>query len=233
MPRYFLEPGRWGKGASLTGDEAHHCARVMRAVAGDEIEVFDGQGRGAAATVLSVSKQEVELELGEGVVDPPPPVRLVLAMAVLKGRAMEWLIQKAVEIGADAIVPVVTERCIARRDGSGWRRTILEACKQCGRRRLPELREAVSLREYLAAGGGGLRLIASLAAGAKPLREWLGRAGETGEIVFLVGPEGDFTGEETAAALEAGFHPVTLGPAVLRAETAALAGLAAVACAIH
>ena len=63
MPRYFLEPGRWGKEASLTGDEAHHCARVMRAAAGDRVEVFDGAGRGAEATVLSVSKQEVARKL--------------------------------------------------------------------------------------------------------------------------------------------------------------------------
>ena len=158
----------------------------------------------------------------------------MLAAAVLKGRAMEWLIQKAVEIGVDAIVPVVTERCIARRAGSGWRRTMLEACKQCGRRRLPELEEAVSIGDFLRRGrkDGGMRLIASLAPGAKPLREWLGQAAGSGEIVFLVGPEGDFSEAETAAALEAGFHPVKLGPAVLRAETAALVGLAAVSCAL-
>lgn len=235
MPRFFLEPGRWGKEASLVGGEAHHCARVMRIGPGGRIEVFDGEGRGAEATVLSVSRQEVVLELGDTVLDPEPAMRLVLAMSVLKGRAMEWLIQKAVELGVDEIVPVVTERCIARRQSPGWTRTALEACKQCGRRRLPKLRPAESFDRFLegAPRDGSRRLIASLQPGARPLRDWLAPDARSGEMVFLVGPEGDFTPAETAAAVAAGFEPVVLGPTVLRGETAAIACLAAAACAFR
>lgn len=228
MPRFFLEPERWGERPTLSEGEAHHCARVMRMQPGDEVEVFDGLGRGARARLLTVSKSEVALEIGEGTHEPEPRVKVVLGLAVLKGKAMDLAVQKAVEIGVAEIHPLLTERSIVRRENPSWERTVLEACKQCGRTRLPRVAPMVGLPDFLEdSPAEARRLIASLAPGAVPLRERLEQEPEPRELWFLIGPEGDFTPEETAAALEAGFAAVTLGSAVLRSETAAVFCLSA------
>ena len=224
MPRFLLEPERWGREASLTGDEAHHCARVMRAAPGDRIEVFDGAGRGADATVVSVSKHEVLLNLDDERRQDAEGVRVVLALAALKGKAMDHAIQKSVELGVSEIVPIVTERSIVRDAGTGWQRTVLEACKQCGRWSLPGIRSLVPLDTFLMreSGAGTRKVIASLTPDARPLREILESGPPPSEVVFLVGPEGDFTPEETSLALEQGYLGASLGQTVLRSETAAI-----------
>lgn len=229
MPRFLLEPERWGREASLIGAEAHHCARVMRAAPGDRVEIFDGEGRGGEATIVSVSKQEVRLAIGEENREQEPAVRVVLAIAALKGKAMDWTLQKAVELGVSEIVPLVTEHTIARGDGGGWSRTVLEACKQCGRWRLPPVRGMEPLKGFLASqsSGDNLRVIASLAPGAEPLRSVLEGDPRPAELVFLVGPEGDFSESETRAAIENGFVAASLGATVLRSETAAIHCLSA------
>ncbi|MCH7224651.1 RsmE family RNA methyltransferase [Haloferula sp. A504] len=229
MPRFLLEPERWGREASLTGAEAHHCARVMRAAPGDRVEVFDGAGRGAEATIVSVSKQEVRLTISGERWEAEPAVRVVLAIAALKGKAMDWTIQKAVELGVDEIVPVLSERSIARGEGGKWSRTALEACKQCGRWRLPPVGPTERLEEFLGrqSSGENRRILASLGADSVPLRAALEEAPRPAEAVFLVGPEGDFSDSETRAAIEAGFVAASLGTTVLRSETAAIHCLSA------
>lgn len=229
MPRFFLEPDRWGRNASLTGSEAHHCARVMRAAPGDRIEVFDGVGRGAEAEVVSVAKTEVVLRLGEDRFEEKNPVRTALAIAALKGKAMDWLIQKAVELGVDELVPLVTERSIVRSDAGSWSRTALEACKQCGRWSLPPVRPLQNFEDFVVRGPEEreTRVIASLEAQARPLRETLGSSPGPRQVTFLIGPEGDFSPSETARALDSGWVPGNLGKTVLRSETAALCCLAA------
>lgn len=229
MPRFLLEPERWGQEASLIGAEAHHCARVMRAAPGDRIEVFDGAGRGAEATIVTVSKQEVRLTISKECWEDEPAVRVVLAIAALKGKAMDWTIQKAVELGVSEIVPIVTERSIARGEGGGWSRTALEACKQCGRWRLPPVRGIEPLDRFLdrQAAGPHCRIIASLGPETKPLSLALEIDPKPAEVVFLVGPEGDFSESETHAATESGFVAASLGGTVLRSETAAIYCLSA------
>lgn len=229
MARFFLDAGSWGEGAELRGDEAAHCARVLRARPGDEVEVFDGNGRSATARVRSVSKHAVALELGACREEPPPAVRILLCLAVLKGKAMDWIVPKAVELGASEIQPLRGGHTVAKpadRKEEKWRRAVLEACKQCGRDRLPVVHDAVDLGDFLAttppADGN---LIASLAPGARPLREAAEAFRGGGTVRYLVGPEGDFTEAERALALERGWRPVGLGPRVLRSETAALFGI--------
>ncbi len=230
MARFHLEPSAWGDPAVLTGDEAKHCIRVLRARVGDRITVFDGEGRSAPAEIVSLSKDTATLRLGSVSREPEPTVEIVLAQAVLKGKAMDLLLQKAVELGVHVIQPLVTRHAVVQ-PGEGkeekWRRTVLEACKQCGRSRVPEVRPVLALDAWLADESAGLRLVASLAPGAGPMRELVAGSDPGGRAVALVGPEGDFSPEEIESALAAGFRPVRLGPAVLRSETAAMYCLAA------
>ncbi|WP_193213363.1 16S rRNA (uracil(1498)-N(3))-methyltransferase [Luteolibacter marinus] len=234
MARFFLGPEAWDGNAVLTGDEAKHAAQVMRVRKGERIVVFDGRGRSAPAEILEVSRSEIRLALGEIVRRPPPSPRIRLAQAVPKGKTMDLIVQKAVELGATAIQPLITRNTVVQIDGddaarkSGkWQRVALEACKQCGQDVLPEVAEVKDFDRWIGDSGGGLKVIASLFPGARPLRDILRNAGNVEEITLLVGPEGDFTGAEGEAALAAGFQPASLGSIVLRAETAAFFAISA------
>jgi 16S rRNA (uracil1498-N3)-methyltransferase len=235
MARFFLSPEAWGAQARLTGDEAKHAAQVLRLRPGDRITVFDGRGRSAAAEVLEVARSEIRLALGAEVIRPPLAPEIVLAQAVPKGKTMDLIVQKAVELGVSAIQPLITRHTVvqveedeASRKSAKWQRAALEACKQCGQDLLPEVLPVRDFADWLADSSGDLKIIASLFPGARPLREILRDAGIPGRVTLLVGPEGDFSATEGAAAVEAGFLPASLGSIVLRAETAAFFGISAI-----
>ena len=232
MARFYLPPEAWEGDAALTGDEAKHLARVLRLKAGDRVVVFDGKGRGADAVVRDIFRDRVGLEIGALLPSAPPRPRIVLAQAIPKGKTMDTIVQKAVELGVAAIQPLVTRNTVVvagDEKSDKWRRTALEACKQCGQDRLPEIGPPLAFDAWMAkqAGLPGLKIVASLAAGSLPMRQVLRAQSVPSEVVFLVGPEGDFTPQETELALASGFIPVSLGHTVLRVETAALFGLAA------
>ncbi len=239
MARFYLPPSAWSAPVwELTGDEAHHAARVMRLKKGDACVVFDGMGRAAHATIAEQPRNSgVLLTPGEDLPATPPMAHLTLCQAVPKGSNMDLVIQKAVELGVSVIIPLITDRTIVRLDGKEadakrqkWQRAALEACKQCGQNTLPVVEQPVLFRDWLNNGiPAGLNIIASLAPGARPVRAVLEEARAAGvrQASLLVGPEGDFTPAETAAALQAGFKPITLGPIVLRVETATFFGIAA------
>ena len=234
MARFHLPAESWAGEAVLAGDEAKHASQVLRLRRGDRVEVFDGRGRSASAEILGVSKSELHLRLGETRFFPPPEPRVTLAQAVTKGKSMDWIVQKAVELGVNEIQPLLTRHAVvqvgeddADRKSGKWRRTVLEACKQCGGNHLPEVLPLCAYDPWIGTVGGELKLIASLAPGSKPMREVLRGHPEPRRVVILIGPEGDFSQVETSRALEAGFLPVSLGGTVLRAETAALAAVAA------
>jgi len=237
MPRFLLPPEAWGaETAVLTGEEAKHASQVLRVRRGDKVTVFDGEGRSANAEVLDVSRHELRLRLGEQRQREVSKPTMVLAQAVTKGKTMDLIVQKAVELGVSRIQPLLTRHAVVQLDdedaekkASKWQRVALEACKQCGQDRVPRVDAPVDFRPWLANSGSGLRLIASLAEGAQPLKKILREREEApDEVVLLVGPEGDFSAIETREALAAGFLPVSLGDIVLRAETAAFFVLAAV-----
>ena len=232
MPRFFLEPAAWSGEAALTGDEAKHCARVMRAQVGDSITVFDGLGKSAEAKILSVSKSQVSLRLGEPCIEPTPKVQVVLVQAVIKGKAMDWLLQKAVELGVSEIQPLSTCNAVVQ-PGDGkeekWQRVVLEACKQCGRSRVPKVLPVISFSDFLEKAASDARIIASLEASARPLKECISSLGERDKLTLIVGPEGDFSPAEYAQASDHQYLAAGLGSAVLRSETAAIYCLAAVA----
>ncbi len=235
MPRFLLPPAEWqAPEPALTGDEARHLAQVLRVRAGDEVVVFDGGGRRAGARVLAVSRERVALRLGEVESPLPPRPRITLAQAVPKGKTMDAVVRKSVELGVTAIDPLVTRHTVAIPGGGKaekWRRAAIEACKQCGQDTLPAITETQSLDGWLAGLGnpepGELRVVASLAPGAMPMREILRKHPDTAAAKLLIGPEGDFSPEETKSALAAGFLPVSLGNIVLRVDTAAMFCLSA------
>lgn len=240
MSRFFLPPQSWdNKHWELTGDEAKHCAKVMRLKEGDACVLFDGRGNAIHAVISSIDGSSlVRLEPGQAI--PPPSQKITeitLCQAIPKGGNMDWIIQKSVELGVSHIQPLMTDRTIVRFSGKEaeskrekWQRTALEACKQCGQNLVPLIAPPRSFRTWLQedlASLPELKLIASLANGAVPARTLLEKARSAGlrAAAYLVGPEGDFTEEETQAALSHGFQPITLGPIVLRVETASLLGL--------
>jgi 16S rRNA (uracil1498-N3)-methyltransferase len=231
MSRFHLPPADW-QAAALTGDEARHLSQVLRIKPGETITVFDGCGRRAEAEVLTVSRDHVSLKTGDILTPPAPLPSITLAQAIPKGKNMDLIVQKAVELGIARIQPLVTKNTIVQPGGGKsdkWRRTALEACKQCGQDTLPQIADPLPFGRWIASPDElpGLRLIASLAPGAKPLRETLRAHPGTTAATLLVGPEGDFTPDETRQALAAGFLPVSLGTIVLRVETATLFCLSA------
>jgi len=232
VPRAYLPPSSWTETPFLEGDEAKHLSQVLRIQSGAAVTVFDGLGNHAQARVLSVSKQRVDLmlELAESAPTSLPDITLV--QAIPKGKNMDWIVQKAVELGVSRIQPLVTRHTIVSPGGDKaekWRRTALEACKQCGQFTIPIIEDPLPFAEWLAnRPSADLEVIASLADNPRNFRETLKSHPDLESITLAIGPEGDFSPEETAAALTAGFVPVTLGDLVLRVETATMFCLSAI-----
>ncbi|MES2983288.1 MAG: RsmE family RNA methyltransferase [Verrucomicrobiota bacterium] len=232
MSRFYLPPQNWTESSCLEGDEAKHLAQVLRVQSGATITVFDGLGNFAEARVLAVSKNRVDLmlELAECKLTPLPEI--ILAQAIPKGKNMDWIVQKAVELGVSKIQPLVTRNTIVSpgdEKAERWRRTALEACKQCAQFTIPVIADPISFDSWIKSPDASeLNLIASLAENPQNFREILSAHPEIESVTILVGPEGDFTPQETEAALAAGFIPVTLGDLVLRVETATLFCLSSV-----
>ena len=222
MADRFFTPDPLGPGEYvLTGPEAHHLAAVRRFAPGDRVVLFNGDGHDYPAEILSVNKRTVALNvLAPVAVDRELPFPLVVGCALPKGDRADFLVEKLTELGVTRFVPLVTTRAVVQPKPSAvekFARAVIEASKQCGRNRLmavdaPQRWEAFVARRDLPAArvvlhtGPGLALPAAGAGCAA-----------------AVGPEGGFAPEEVALALEAGWAAATLGPRVLRVETAALA----------
>lgn len=232
MHRFLLPPEACrGDLVSLDEADSRHAARVLRLQAGDEVEVLDGAGGRLRCRIATLGRKAVTAAVEARGFAPAEPFAVTLALALLKGRAMDYAIQKATELGARAIQPVAAERCVAHvapeeaaAKLAGWRATAVEACKQCGNPWLPELRAPVPPGELPRMAGGGALLVASLEPARRRIADAL--AARPAAVTLCIGPEGDFTPAEYALLRDAGAQPVTLGPHVLRADTAALAALA-------
>ncbi|ALJ56634.1 Ribosomal RNA small subunit methyltransferase E [Candidatus Xiphinematobacter sp. Idaho Grape] len=236
MHRFFLPPEIFRHSPpSLTGLEAHHCLNTLRLPVGEHVTVFNGRGSEAKVTISCIKKDKVLLSsLTRLSFTPRPPVEITLAQAIPKARSMGWIIQKAVELGAARVAPLISERTVVQIDSregkrkqSRWERIAIRACEQCGRNWLPHILQPSSLEEFLQSiGTKDFLLIASLQPDACRLKEvlasYLQKYGKPRHATILVGPEGDFTLGEIALAKGEGCQPVTLGPIVLRTETAAI-----------
>jgi 16S rRNA (uracil1498-N3)-methyltransferase len=217
--------------ATLSPEESHHLARVLRVQPGQEITLFDGQGGVAEGFIEEVSKAAVEIRISKSWKIPKPGVGIDLIQAVPKPDRWELVLQKAVELGATSIRPVLTRHTEFKpnpKKQERWEKIVLNAAQQCEVRWLPELHGLQQFDSILPAlGGYDLALVGSLYAGAKPLRE-VPMAGIK-RVALLIGPEGDFTEEEVAAAVSAGAVAVSFGSRILRTETAAIFGLSVLA----
>jgi 16S rRNA (uracil1498-N3)-methyltransferase len=219
---------------TLSPDESHHLVTVNRARAGDTVVAFDGRGNEWICALTADRKNAAILKVRFKQKYKPLPYEITLGQALPKGQFMDAIVRKATEIGAARVVPLESERTQVHLDGDRsdrkiekWQLAALEAAKQCGNPFVPEISPVQSAARFIeSARGFDLKLIASLHAGAKSLKTVLaafratsGRA--PNKVLWLVGPEGDFTPAEMSLAQSANFEPITLGPLVLRCETAA------------
>ncbi|MEL7312197.1 MAG: 16S rRNA (uracil(1498)-N(3))-methyltransferase [Pseudomonadota bacterium] len=235
MKRLFIE-GPLGDNTAhtLDADDAHYLGRVLRARVGDSLTVFDRDGKTGEARIAQLARRHAELEIGTlTVVDDRSPVRTTLLQALSRSNKIDWVIQKAVELGVDEIRPVATERSAMRVDElradhklAHWRKIAIGACQQCGRVRLPEIHSPETLDLSLQHTIADVRLVASPVA-TVPLRERL-QTPAAASVALLVGPEGGLSEDEIRQCDAAGWQPVRAGRRVLRTETAAISLLSIV-----
>ena len=236
MHRFYVEPGQSGNEMiELSEREAHHALNVLRLKEEERVVALNGEGAELSCVVAKLSKKGVTLRVYQRSTIPPLPYQLTLLQAVPKGKAMEIIVQKAAELGAWKVVPVISERTVTHLDEDRsesrvekWRWIAIDAIKQCGSAWLPKFAEPLKPAQYLAtAERTELTFVASLQPGAKHPRTYLKdfvteRKRKPKSITVWVGPEGDFTPAEINSVVAAGALPITLGSLVLRSETAAI-----------
>lgn len=233
LPRFHLPASDWTSSTLiLQGDEAQHCSRVMRKQPGDSIELFDGRGRVAVVEITRVTKTEVQASLLSEQTVPSFDCALHLYPALIKAEPFEWLLEKAVELGATSVCPLVTSRSVVHLDAAQaekklvkWRRHMVESAKQCHTPFIPHLAAPRGFASSVPGITAELKLIPALSEHTRTIKQTLPSV-RPKSVAVLIGPEGDFTPEEEALAQQCGFQPMTLGPLILRAETATIATLA-------
>jgi 16S rRNA (uracil1498-N3)-methyltransferase len=259
MHRFYIPPENWNPDTlALSGAEAHHARDVLRMKRGDKLVLFNGRGREITAEVVDLVGDAIRLRKLHEAETPPLRCRITLGQAIPKGKNMDLIVQKAVEIGASEIAPILSDRTIVHVDlesaaqkQAKWQQVAIEAAKQCGQNWLPQVHTPRKLKDFFSAVEAGvspallpdtqptrpppqkdiytfdLQLIGSLQSDARHLKKILADySSEHGQlptsVLMLVGPEGDFTPAELALARSHGCRPLTLGPIVLRVETAAI-----------
>ena len=240
MPRFFVDmPLSTGELLALPEDVARHI-QVLRMQPGDALTLFNGQGGQYEARLAELGRRSAIVEISTfAALEAEPPYRITLAQGIAGGDKMDWLIEKAIELGVSRIVPMATTRAVVRLAGeraarrqAHWQALVAAACEQCGRNRVPEVEPPRELSAWLdalpaALDDGELRLMFS-PRGAQPF-DALPKQAPRATVTLLIGPEGGLAPEEEATATARGFTPIALGPRVLRTETAGMAVLAALA----
>jgi 16S rRNA (uracil1498-N3)-methyltransferase len=239
MHRFYLPPAQCkDKTLILTESEAHHALHVLRVRHGERLMVLDGAGQELLCEAHKPEGGELKLTVVQRNVVPPLPYQITLLQAIPKGKIIEGIIQKATELGAHRIVPLLSDRVTTQLDDESaatkaekWRQIAIESIKQCGNAWLPQVEAPITPKAYLARNEKfELPLIASLQSDCRHPREYFKtfyaekkRLPKT--VCVWVGPEGDFTPAEMSAVKSAGVMPITLGRLVLRSETAAIYSL--------
>ncbi|MEO8332931.1 MAG: 16S rRNA (uracil(1498)-N(3))-methyltransferase [Gallionella sp.] len=234
MPRFYCSsPLPLNGSFDLPPDAAHHASRVLRLREGDAVQIFDGQGNERHGVIAeSGGKRVVVGNIIAVDNDRESPLQVLLAQAMASSEKMDWVIQKSTELGVTEIQPLDTERSVARLNAERtvkrlehWQQVAISACEQCGRNKLPQISAPLDIMVWLQQmqkmSDAKFILLplgaTSLNAQAKP----------PGRVALLIGAEGGFTQAESDSALRCGFVPIRMGARVLRTETAAIAGLAA------
>ncbi len=239
MHRFYLPPGQCkDKTLILTEGEAHHALHVLRVRHGERLMVLDGAGQELLCEVEKSESGHLKLTVVQRNSVAPLPYQITLIQAIPKGKIIESIIQKATELGAHRIVPLLSDRVVTQLDDESaaakaekWRLTAIEAIKQCGSAWLPQVDAPMTPKAYLARGDKfELPLVASLQSDCRHPREYFRTFHAEKQrlpksVCVWVGPEGDFTPAEMSAIKSAGALPITLGRLVLRSETAAVYAL--------
>jgi 16S rRNA (uracil1498-N3)-methyltransferase len=209
-------------------DQLHHLRDVLRLSSGERVTVFDSAGREFLCSIVSIAKQQVSLKVIDCLPDRPAKFKLALACAVPKKSGMDDIVDKLTQVGADTIIPLLTERVIARNEDiqgarlERWRKIARSAAEQSRRNTLPVIPGLMRFDDLIAGSAGyDLKLIPTLDGRRRTLPQIIMQT-HPAAVLVLIGPEGDFTEKEVGHAVDAGFQPVTLGKNVLKVETAAV-----------
>ena len=263
MHRFYIAPKNWNPDSLvLGGSEAHHARDVLRLQSGGRVVVFNGRGHEITAEIATVNREEIHVRKMYEARVPPLPCQITLAQAIPKGKNMDLIVQKAVEIGAAEVAPLISERTIvhleakeAAKKKAKWQQVAIEAAKQCGQNWLPTVQVPKTLRDFFTGveagvpaapkqreggspaqnsrmqpaqkSGSELRVIGSLQSDAVHLKTVLAdyereHHVRPASVLMCIGPEGDFTPAELNLARSNGCRPITLGPIILRVQTAAI-----------
>lgn len=235
MPRFFVEfPLYTGGQQRLAGEDGRHIAGSLRMRPGEQLTLCDGAGTDCLCTLLETDGDSVLLQMEQcSPSKAEPKTQLTVYQCLPKGDKLETVVQKAVELGAAAIVPVASKRCVVRLDEktaqkktARLQKIALEAAKQCGRGKIPVVEKPLSLKAALGQAGRAGEILFCYEGGGAPLSALLPQTG--GTLGIFIGPEGGFAPEEVRLALEMGAKETTLGARILRTETAALAMLSVI-----
>jgi 16S rRNA (uracil1498-N3)-methyltransferase len=227
LSRFFIDaPLSLGE-HDLPEAQAHYIGRVLRMAPGDAVQLFDGSGQEFRGQLLEVGKKTVRVALDQALAgQAESPLHIHLGQGLSRGERMDWAIQKATELGANEITPIVSERCEVRLKDeradkrlAHWRQVAISACEQCGRSSVPVIHSPVTLAEWVKHTEADLKLV------LHPVAEPLTRHATPSRLAFLIGPEGGLNDVEVDQAKAAGFHAARLGPRVLRTETAPVVAL--------
>ncbi|OZG71863.1 16S rRNA (uracil(1498)-N(3))-methyltransferase [Hahella sp. CCB-MM4] len=221
-------------------DIANYVGRVLRLKPNDQIRLFNGEGFDVLATIKQVERKDISLSLEEKIeLQNESPIKITLGQVVSRGDRMDYAIQKAVELGVNAIAPLTSERCEVRLDDNRkekrrghWQQVVVSACEQSGRAVVPQVTEIASVDDWLNSIEAELKLILhphDKPENVTPL--WQDNSRSPASIALLIGPEGGFSEDEVSLAESRGFKRLCLGPRVLRTETAPVAGLTYLQCA--
>lgn len=242
MHHFYLSPSHCRSATLLlTGREAHHALHVLRIRCGEPVTVLDGEGQKCECEVQEMARDQVALTVLARLSVPPLPFQTTLIQAIPKGKLIENIIQKATELGVFRIVPLMAQRTVARIDHdeesqklAKWRLVAIEATKQCGSAWLPRVEEPVTVEQFVARPPTvDLALVGSLQKDSRHPRGYFDgferqQGRKPSSVSVAIGPEGDFTPAELSMLQSAGALPITLGPLVLRSETAAVFCLAVI-----
>lgn len=235
MHRFHIAAADWNPDAlELRGAEAHHLRDVLRLKSGAPVTLFNGRGHEITAEIMEVKRAHVSLRKLHDTRAAPLRCRITLAQAIPKGKNMDFIVQKAVEIGAAEVAPLISERTIVHLDQNEsvqkqakWKNIAIGAAKQCGQNWLPDVHRPQRPREFFQTANAELQLIGSLQSDARHLKTVLSdyqreHSERPRSVLICIGPEGDFTPAELNLARSHGCQPITLGPVILRVETAAI-----------
>jgi 16S rRNA (uracil1498-N3)-methyltransferase len=232
-PRFFISPEQVaGQLITVSGEDVRHIGAVLRMKTGDELLLCDGKGSEYSVKIIHIDRTEIKTEIVNKTRRELAYPRVTLGQGLPKSDKMDWIVQKATELGVESIVPLVTERTIVKvRDEekrvSRWQKIAREAAMQSNRVDIPVIGQIVSSNDFLRTLNSelGTLLLFPWEEGTKPIKDVLRGSEGIKQITVLIGPEGGFSSAEAESASRRGFHPVSLGPNILRTETAAIAVL--------